>query len=91
MEIAILAICIAVVLNVAVFFMYGADKRKAVKKKWRTPESTLVIGGAIAPWGAILGMQVYRHKTQKIKFKLIYIFAAIHIVVAVAISVYLGM
>ena len=87
--IAAIAICIALVLNIIVFFMYGSDKRKAEKKEWRTPESTLIIGGLVAPWGAIAGMQIYRHKTQKIKFKLIYIFAAIHIVIAVALAVYL--
>lgn len=53
------------------FFAYGLDKRKARKGKWRTPESTLLwlaaAGGSI---GALLGMRVWRHKTQHYKFTL---------------------
>lgn len=59
-----------VVINVATFLVYGADKRKAVKNKWRIPENTLVflafIGGSA---GALAGMKIFRHKTQKAKFK----------------------
>ena len=86
--ITVAAIAVAAVLNLIVFFMYGADKRKAVNKSWRTPEKTLILGGLVAPWGAILGMQHFRHKTQKIKFKLNYLFAVLHIAVA-AVLIYL--
>ena len=47
------------------------DKRKAVKKKWRIPEATLLfwaaIGGSV---GALAGMYVFRHKTKHPKFTL---------------------
>ena len=82
METAVIAIIIAVILNVVVFFMYGADKKKAKRGEWRTPEKTLILGGLIAPWGAILGMHYFRHKTNKPKFKLNYLFAVLHIVIA---------
>ncbi len=53
------------VMSVIAFILYGADKRKAQKKAWRTPESVLLgfgfFGGAI---GAIAGMNVFRHKTK---------------------------
>ncbi len=53
------------------FFVYGIDKWKAKKEKWRISESALliwaVIGGSI---GALLGMYFFRHKTQKNKFKI---------------------
>lgn len=43
----------------------GIDKRKAIKKVWRIPESTLfivaLIGGSI---GSIIGMNFFRHKTK---------------------------
>ena len=46
-----------------------ADKRKARKKKWRIPESTLMlvalIGGSI---GCLSGMYLFRHKTRHPKF-----------------------
>ena len=51
--------------NVVTFFMYGIDKWKAKKSKWRIREAALlglaVLGGSIGAW---LGMQVWHHKTQ---------------------------
>ena len=56
-------------INVVAFLMYGFDKWKAKKDKWRVPEKTLLlvaaIGGSI---GAFAGMQVFRHKTKHMKF-----------------------
>jgi uncharacterized membrane protein YsdA (DUF1294 family) len=55
--------------NLLTFIIYGIDKFKAKKSKWRIPESTLlllaVFGGSIGAW---LGLQVWRHKTQHKKF-----------------------
>lgn len=57
------------VVNVLSFLMYGLDKLRAKKDKWRIPEKTLimvaVIGGSV---GAFLGMQTFRHKTKHLKF-----------------------
>ena len=59
------------IVNLTAFFLYGIDKKRAIKRKWRISEKTLiliaVIGGSV---GAICGMQVFRHKTKHIKFKL---------------------
>ena len=53
------------VINVVTFFMYGIDKWKAKKSKWRIREAALlglaVLGGSIGAW---LGMKVWHHKTQ---------------------------
>ena len=53
------------VINLLTFIVYGADKRRARKGKWRVPEKTLfllpLLGGSI---GALLGMRVFRHKTK---------------------------
>ena len=58
------------VINVVTFFMYGVDKWKARKSKWRIRETALlglaVLGGSIGAW---LGMKVWHHKTQHKKFK----------------------
>ncbi len=55
--------------NIITFFTYGIDKYKAIRDKWRVPESTLIIlalvGGSV---GALLGMKVFRHKTKHPKF-----------------------
>ena len=56
--------------NLVTFVMYGIDKYKAKKAKWRIPEATLLlmaaIGGSIGAW---TGMQVWHHKTLHKKFK----------------------
>ncbi len=56
-------------LNLITFIIYGIDKFKAKKAKWRISEATLillaVIGGSFGAW---LGLQVWRHKTQHKKF-----------------------
>ena len=58
-----------VVINLVTFFVYGIDKWKAKRAKWRIEESTLLwwagAGGSI---GALLGMKAWHHKTQHRKF-----------------------
>ena len=53
------------VINLLTFIVYGADKRRARKGKWRVPEKTLfllpLLGGSV---GALLGMRVFHHKTK---------------------------
>ena len=59
-----------IAINVVTFLLYGIDKWKAKRSKWRIPEAALlglaVIGGSIGAW---LGMKVWHHKTQHKKFK----------------------
>ena len=63
-------ISILIVINVLTFLVYGIDKWKAKQGSWRISEATLltlaVIGGSI---GALLGMQVWHHKTMHKKYK----------------------
>ena len=58
-------------INILTFLVFGIDKWKARRGKWRIPEATLIgmsiAGGSI---GALLGMYLFRHKTQKRKFTL---------------------
>lgn len=58
-------------INVLTFLVFGIDKWKARKGRWRIPEDTLIwmsiVGGSI---GALVGMYLFRHKTQKPKFNL---------------------
>ena len=57
-------------INAISFVIYGIDKLKAKKGKWRIPENTLlllaIIGGSIGAW---LGIKVWHHKTLHKKFK----------------------
>ncbi len=77
--IAILAVYI--VLNIIAFVAFVWDKHKAKNDMWRTRESTLILLALFGPFGATIGMLTVRHKTQKIKFKLVYLFLIIHIIV----------
>jgi len=71
------------ILNSISFFMFGFDKQRAVKNEYRIRESTLIILGLLGPFGALAGMKVFRHKTRKIKFKLIYLFLAMHVILII--------
>lgn len=71
--------------NLLAFVLYGVDKLKAKKGAWRIPEATLLLvaflGGSL---GALLGMEVFRHKTKHAKFKvLVPLFLILHIALGV--------
>lgn len=59
------------VLNVNAFAFYGIDKQKAIKNKWRIPEKTLHLVGLFGGIGALLGMQLFRHKTKHTSFMIL--------------------
>lgn len=60
----LLAVYLAAI-NLATFAVYGVDKHRARRGKWRVPEKTLfllpLLGGSV---GALLGMRVFHHKTK---------------------------
>ena len=71
-------------LNVISFLFYGLDKAKAqAKRKWRRiPERNLLLIALMAPFGAMAGMQIFRHKIRKDRFKyMVPAFVAAHLVV----------
>ena len=74
-------------INIASFFLYGIDKYKAKKGRWRISEAILllmaVIGGSIGAWA---GMRLWHHKTMHKKFKY---GIPIIIILQVTIAVYL--
>ena len=59
------------VMSVILFFMMYHDKKLSRRHGHRIPEKTLfvlaILGGAL---GGILGMQIFRHKTQHPQFYL---------------------
>ncbi|MGL4911035.1 MAG: DUF1294 domain-containing protein [Romboutsia sp.] len=58
-------------INLTSFLFMYIDKKKAINHQYRISESTLLslalLGGS---FGTIAGMYKFRHKTQKIKFKI---------------------
>ncbi|AKB43402.1 MULTISPECIES: DUF1294 domain-containing protein [Methanosarcina] len=74
-------------INAASYALYGIDKFKARRDKWRISEQSLLIVSFFGPIGAILGMQQFRHKTQKPIFRfLVPAFAGIHILLVLWIN-----
>ena len=71
MKPASIIILYLIIINLLAFLLMGLDKRKAKRHKWRIPEKALflsaIIGGSI---GALLGMQVFRHKTKHASFRI---------------------
>ena len=71
--------------NLLAFALYGVDKLKAKKDAWRISEAALLLaalfGGSL---GALLGMEIFRHKTKHVKFRiLVPLFLILHIVLGV--------
>ena len=61
------------VVSVLAFFLYWGDKRKARADTWRTPENILHAVELAGGWpGALLAQQVFRHKTRKVSFQLLF-------------------
>lgn len=56
--------------NAVGFVLMGVDKRRAKRDQWRISEKTLflppILGGTV---GAILGMQMFHHKTKHWYFR----------------------
>lgn len=79
------------IINIFTFIIILVDKVKAKKDLWRIPEKTIFflnyLGGC---FGAILGMHIFRHKTNKWYFYVnFYLAAIIHgSLIAVLISKY---
>ena len=73
MNYALIGAAIAVAIwNIVTFSMYAIDKKRAASGAWRIKESTL-IGSAflMGALGALLGMNILRHKTQHMQFKIL--------------------
>jgi uncharacterized membrane protein YsdA (DUF1294 family) len=83
---AVLLILIGI--NVIAFFAFGWDKRQSTRRgAVRIAERTLIglalFGGAL---GALLGQQVFRHKTHKQPFRtVLWCAAVINILAAIAV------
>ena len=73
--------------NVLVFLLYGIDKHKAKKDKWRISEKTLLICAAVfGAAGALAGIKVFHHKTLHKKFS---IGVPVMLVLQIAAAIYL--
>ena len=84
----ILFVVFYLLINVVVFFFYALDKIKAKKNARRTPETRLLFFALFGPLGACAAMLVFRHKTRKMKFYLVPLYAMLHIVLLIWMLLY---
>lgn len=63
-----LVLAIYLFANFFVVLLYGYDKRQAVLSSRRLSERMLLLSAIIAPFGALFGMVMFRHKTWNLKF-----------------------
>ncbi|MBL7252176.1 DUF1294 domain-containing protein [Alcanivorax marinus] len=55
------------------FSLYGLDKRASTRGGWRTSEARLHLVELLGGWpGALLAQRVFRHKTRKTSFQLMF-------------------
>ena len=64
-------LCYLLAVNLAGFLLFGMDKSRARRHRWRIPEKTLfavaLLGGSL---GCLAGMYGFRHKTHHQSFVL---------------------
>ncbi|CAH0648900.1 DUF1294 domain-containing protein [Pseudomonas juntendi] len=53
--------------------LYWQDKHQARQQAWRTPEKVLHASELLGGWpGALLAQQLFRHKTRKLSYQLLF-------------------
>jgi uncharacterized membrane protein YsdA (DUF1294 family) len=53
--------------------LYWQDKQQARSQAWRTPEKVLHASELLGGWpGALLAQQLFRHKTRKLSYQLVF-------------------
>lgn len=59
-------------INLFAFFICYLDKKKAIKHKYRISENFLLLSALLGgAFGFYISMQLFRHKTKHLKFKLL--------------------
>jgi uncharacterized membrane protein YsdA (DUF1294 family) len=76
--IAFVYLALVAIMSLITFAVYGWDKHQARNNGRRVPESRLHGLAFMGGWpGAMLGQHYFRHKTQKLRFKLVTWLAAV--------------
>jgi uncharacterized membrane protein YsdA (DUF1294 family) len=89
MTIAAAAYLIVVaVMSLVCFIAYGLDKQRAVNGGRRVSERTLHLMAFLGGWpGALMGQRCFRHKTQKVSFRIVFwMLLVIHVGIVAAVA-----
>ena len=71
---------ILLVVNFVSLVFFGLDKLWTMRGGMRIPESNLLLLAFLGPFGAYLGMLLFRHKTRKPRFLLVPLFPQFQLV-----------
>ena len=70
---ALAYLALVTLMSVVCFIFYGFDKRRAARGGRRVPEQTLHLLALLGGWpGALLGQRLFRHKTSKLPFLIVF-------------------
>ena len=76
------------VMSVVCFVAYGWDKRQSTNGGRRVSERTLHLMAFVGGWpGALVAQQQFRHKTQKVAFRIVFwMVVAFHVAIVSAVA-----
>jgi uncharacterized membrane protein YsdA (DUF1294 family) len=76
-------LAVVALMSIVSFVAYGLDKRRAQKDGRRVPEKTLQLMALFGGWpGALMGQRTFRHKTQKLSFRIVFwLCVALHLAI----------
>ena len=57
--------------SIITFVLFGFDKNRAIKHRWRISERTLLLASLFGGIGGLMGMLFFHHKTRKWKFRIL--------------------
>ncbi|MFK3775246.1 DUF1294 domain-containing protein [Pseudomonas sp. NPDC089406] len=68
-----LALALYPLVSLVSVMLYWQDKQQARGQGWRTPEKVLHASELLGGWpGALLAQQLFRHKTRKLSYQLVF-------------------
>jgi uncharacterized membrane protein YsdA (DUF1294 family) len=76
-------VILLVVVNGVALAVFGVDKLHSKRGGWRVSELRLLLVAFFGPFGAYVGMLVFRHKIRKAKFLLVPVFLVVQVVLLV--------
>jgi uncharacterized membrane protein YsdA (DUF1294 family) len=79
---------VVIVMSVSCFIVYGLDKRRAINGGRRASERTLHLMAFLGGWpGALMAQRHFRHKTQKVPFRIVFwMVLVLHVVIVGAVT-----
>lgn len=82
------ALAVSAALSCVGFLLHAVDKRRARRHGRRVPESWLHLVEVAGGWpGALVAMRLFRHKTRKVRYRVVFVAMVVMHVAAVVVWV----